>query len=507
MTEQKPLSKSNYLAGLQCKKLLWFNIHDRSLAAPVDEDTQRIFDIGHRIGELATRRFPGGELIDEPYYDVEGTIAHTQKAVEDGIPAIFEATAVAGRLLSKADILARVENTDNEWDMYEVKSSTKVKDVHIPDMALQKHCFELAGYTIRKCFLVHVSTAYVRQGEIDPQQLLQAEEITERVAEHLPGIESRVKELHEVMDSSTRPDIEAGPQCSDPYDCPYWDECNDAWEPYTVYDLSYGANATSELEKQGIYYLKDVPEDFPLTDRQKMHVQAVKTDKPVYDTEKIRAFIDSLEYPLYHFDFETTGCAIPLFDNTRPYIQFPFQYSLHIQKEPNGKCDHRYFLNKDRTDPQKALAEQMIHHLGKEGSIIAWNMSFEQGHINGLAELFPEYSEQLRNLVPRFRDLMIPFRTSYAHKDFHGSASLKYVLPVLVPKLSYEELEEIQDGGTAFLRAQKWYSGDMPEEEWEKNYNNLLKYCELDTLAMVEILRKLYEVVEDIKGNNQTNIR
>ena len=194
--------------------------------------------------------------------------------------------------------------------------------------------------------------------------------------------------------------------------------------------------------------------------------------------------------PASHVARAAAGPAAGPADPGRPYQVVPFQFSLDVQKSPNGPCTHHDFLLEERRDPRRELVEAMLKLLLENaGSIVAFNMTFEIGVIKDLAETFPEYRAQMLSLVPRFRDLIVPFRSGdYVHRDFHGSNSLKDIQPVLVPSLSYKALD-IQEGGTASLKYELFASGDMPEVEWKKTRENLLRYCGLDTGAMVEIMR------------------
>lgn len=489
------LTKSRYMQGLQCPKLLWLSINEPELGAKTDEVTQHLFDVGKRVGEIAQKRFRDGVLIAEDHMHLQGAIRSTEAIAESGAPAIFEATAEFETVLCRADILNRVKAKKAAWEIHEVKMSTRVKEEHLDDLAIQKYCFDRAGYPINKTCLMHVNNKYIRTGEIDPMEFLTEEDITEEVSKKIADIQTNVKELSNVLAGEKCPDVKPGDQCRRPYDCPFFDHCNEPHKEYSIYELPYGKKLYPIFKEMGIELIRDIPKDFKLSERNKRIVISNQTGKPVIDEKAIREYLDALEYPLYYFDFETINPAIPPYDNWRPYQTTPFQFSLHIQKNKGGECEHHEFLLQEARDPRRPLIESMLKLLGKKGSIIAWKMSFETSVIRGMAGMFPEYKEQLLALVPRFRDLIVPFQSgNYVHYDFHGSASIKDVLPVLVPSLSYEKLE-IQEGGTASLKYELWLTGEMEGKEWNKTYKNLLKYCDLDTIAMVEIMRVLYEAV------------
>jgi len=489
------LSKSRYMAGLQCPKILWLGINKPDIAAAPDRATQRVFDIGHRVGEYAQELFPGGVLIAEDHTQLSQAISKTTAAVSGGVSAVFEATVAFNKILCRADILKRVEKTGNLWDIYEVKSSTSVKEQHYPDLAIQKYCFEGQGYNIRNTLLMHVNNSYFRKGDIEPDKLLVAKDVSNNVAAALENVPVKTNEFFAVMDSPVCPAITPGRQCEEPYTCIYFDFCNEAPPDYSIYELSHGRKVISELEALGVILLKDIPDGFCLSEKHSNQVASVKTKKPVFDKAAVKGHLDKLKYPLYFFDFETVSCALPLFNNSRPYQNVPFQFSLHIQDKPDGPCRHVEFLLQDREDPREKLIRAMLDSLGSKGTIVAYYKPFEESCIKGLAHDFSQYKDRLLALLPRFWDLIVPFQKGYyTHYDFHGSASLKSVLPALVPSLSYQELA-IQEGGEASLTAELWYAGKMDQEEWEQRYSELLQYCALDTLAMVEVLKILYAAV------------
>ena len=487
------LTKSRYLQGLQCPKLLWLSVNEPEAAGEPDEETEHRFAVGTKIGVFARELFPKGVLIAEDHLHLADAGRSTEAAMKAGAPAIFEATVLHKGLACRADILQRVMGRRDCWNIIEVKMSSKVKPVHHDDLAFQRYCFECAGFNILKTSLMHVNTGYIRVGELDPKELLTDENITETVSEKAADIGSTVKKLSAILTNSKCPEIAAGKQCLNPYECPFFDRCNEPAEEYSIYELPYGQRIIPTLEERGIEFLKDIPPDIKLSPRHEKMVLSVKRRKPIIDRKAIKEYLDTLVYPLYYFDFETINSAIPPFDNWKPYQTTPFQFSLHIQTKKGGACEHHQFLQKEAADPREPLMRQMIKLLGKKGSIIAWNMSFETSKITGFAERFPKYEKPLFALLPRFWDLMLPFKEGdYTHYNFHGSASLKAVLPVLSPSLSYEDLE-IQEGGTASLKYERWLFGEMEAEEWDKTYWDLLNYCKLDTLAMVEILRVLYQ--------------
>ncbi|MFC1742121.1 DUF2779 domain-containing protein [Nanoarchaeota archaeon] len=485
------LTKSKYLNGLQCPKYMWTAFNDKDKLPEIDEATQYRFDQGHMIGQMAKQWFPDGIDIKED--DFIKNIHETKAALSKRKP-VFEAGIRFEDLYSRADILSPVG--EDEWDIIEVKSATKVKDVNIHDLSFQKHVYHKFGLKIRKCFLMHINSDYVRQGELDYKQLLAMDDVTDQVEEAIEGIEQRITEMFNTINFPTCPDTPIGKQCTDPYPCPLIpDLCWASLPEDSVFDLYYGGKKSWDLYDQGILSIKDIPDDYDLNDKQQVQMQSTKTGQVFTNPGMIKEFLDNIRYPLYFLDFETINPAVPLYDNSHPYQQIPFQFSLHIvtKDDVTGKpiTDHKEFLHLESTDPRPAFMAALKENLGTEGSIIAFNQSFETGRIRDAAQVWPEYQNWYDNLIPRFMDLMIPFKAFHYHDPKQkGSNSLKAVLPALTGK-GYDGLD-IADGGDASLKYQELQNNKkLTAAEKEKIRVDLLKYCGLDTEGMIWILEKL----------------
>lgn len=250
--------------------------------------------------------------------------------------------------------------------------------------------------------------------------------------------------------------------------------------------------------EQGIELIRDVPLDFGLGVAATIQRDCVRSGQPHIDRKALREFLSTLVFPQYHLDFETFQTPIPPYDGTRPYQQIPFQFSLHIWHSYDSEPEQVEFLADGDTDPRPQILELLQRHIGPVGSVVAYNSSFEEHILRKSAEVCPEYAHWVLGLLERMKDLLIPFRSfSYYHPDQGGSASLKRVLPALLPELSYDELE-IGEGGTASSEYMRVTFGDVAEEERQRVRGALLDYCRLDTLAMVRIVGKLKQVVESI---------
>ncbi|MFH1842600.1 MAG: DUF2779 domain-containing protein, partial [bacterium] len=340
------ISKSKYLNGLQCSKMLWFHYNDPGAFPPVDAATQAIFDTGHLAGDLAKQLHPDG--IEVPWSrDLAETVAGTRALLPQRQP-IFEASFQEAGCYCRADLLVPAD--DDAWDLYEVKSSTQVKPVNVADVAFQTQVIETAGLKLNRLYLTHIDTSYVREGEIDPDGLFRSEDITAAARALQHEVAATVARFQTVI-GGEQPDVAIGTHCSDPYDCDLWDQCSAFLPEFPVTQL-YRARKrkTFELIGQGVTALTDVPPT-ELSAAQLVQQQVVASGQTHVEQEPIRAWLDGLEYPLYCFDFETMNPTVPLFDGTRPFQQIPFQYSLHILQAEDADPRHVEFLAEAATDP------------------------------------------------------------------------------------------------------------------------------------------------------------
>ena len=487
------ISKLQYLKGVQCPKALWFYRHRSDLKLEITEAQQHLFDTGHEIGELAEDYFKGGVEIEAEYYEIDKAIESTDDAIQQGKDIIFEATALSSDgAFSRIDILKMVNGSD-AWDLIEVKASTGVRDYHLDDITFQRYAFSNAGYNIRKSVLMHINNQYVRAGELNVNKLFSLTDCTEIVQEKITEIDGNLKNLIHVVNSGAEPVIDIGDHCNCPFECDYIHHCWQHVPEYSVYDV-FGGRKREELLLDDIVEIADIPDDFETTDRQSVDIQSFKHNQIHMDKEAIRGFLNTLVYPLYFLDYETIFPAVPLFENTRPYQQVPFQFSLHIQEKKGGDLKHVEFLNTDVSDPRPDFIKSLIENCGNIGSVVVYNQSFESGINDQLAVDFPEYSARINRITQRMIDLLVPFRSRWLyHPDMKGSASLKSVLPAFVPELSYDNLA-IGDGGTASLLYLSCITGNVSDKERIQIFQDLIDYCYQDTFAEVKLLDVLYTI-------------
>jgi len=480
------LSKSRYLNGLQCPKMLWLLDHNKDL---FDQSVmnERVLEEGNKVGDLARQYFNADVTI--PYNpDSSVMIAETQKYLQEKKPVIAEATFQFEKNMCRVDIL---QVFDGYVEMVEVKGSTDLKELHLDDLSYQYYVLSSAGLQVKKASLMHINNRYIRSGELNLDELFVIKDCTEIVQKMQKSTEENIAQIKASQDYEPLQDI--GPHCSDPYDCGFSGHCWKHIPEHSVFDISRLRNVKKfYYYRQGIISFDQVLESgIDLKEKQLRQVQCeVENLPPSIDHHEINSFLENLTYPLYFLDFETYMTAIPQFDGTSPYMQIPFQYSLHILSEKGGTLEHREFLAKEGTDPRRPLAEQLCRDIPRGVCVIAYNMGFEKRVINKLAEYFPDLSGQLLNINDCMKDIMRPFQThAYYRREFAGSYSIKAVLPALYPDdkdLDYRNLNLIQGSVDAMDAFPNLH--EKPPEVIAQIREALLAYCRLDTLGMVKIL-------------------
>lgn len=424
----------------------------------------------------------------------DAAVKETEEAVKDGTTVIFQATAIIDGYHVKADVFVREKN--GTWSIHEVKSSTEVKDEHLDDIAFQKMVFEKAGYAVSKTFLVCVQKDYVRDGDIKVKKLKKQIDVTNAVEETLLETEERAKKAKRILQMDTRPTPDDCPCQASPADstyegcqCPKY--CYPDLSPCSPFHITgMSTKKARQLYEKGI---KDVRQcnasDF--AERQAIAIEVESTGKPYVNKGELRALLEGLEFPLFYLDYETFGSVIPLLNGYRPYEDIIFQFSLHIQQKPQGKVKHIAFLWDQLSDPTVALSQSLQEHIGPKGTIIVWHKGFECGKNTQMGEHCPQFADFYADINRRTFDLKDVVKDSLCvYPGFRGSASLKDVLPALLPKLSYDDLD-VQEGSLASPRWYKMVTGQVDKEQTKEN---LLKYCERDTWAMVKLYEKFLEV-------------
>lgn len=488
------LSKSRYCAAVQCPKILWLKTNK-----PEEFDdsvmNEAVLKTGSEVGDLAMGLF--GDFVEVPFSrNLQEMIDETDRLMQEAVPIIAEASFSYNGAFCSVDILKNLG--DNNVELYEVKSATSVHEIYYHDVAYQCYVLSKLGYTVTRACVVHINNEYERHGELDIQQLFTIVDVTSEADDLYSDVEDRLAMIENYMKQTDDPDQEIGLQCFDPYECGFFGYCTRELPKPNIFDIaSLRKKKKIECLCRGIVSFEDILDHKPIDSKYLKQVEFEIKDLPAeIHKDGIKRFLDTLSYPLYFLDFETFMPAVPLYDNSHPYEQITFQYSLHYIEEEGGELKHKEYLAYPGEDPRRGLAEQLCRDIPMNVCTIAYNRGFERGRIKGMARVYPDLADHLMNIHDNIVDLMVPFQSKdYYCKAMQGSYSIKYVLPALFPDdpaLDYHNLEGVQNGGEAmdtFARMAQMEPDEI--EEWREH---LLRYCELDTFAMVKVWEKLIEV-------------
>jgi hypothetical protein len=482
------LSKSRFLAGTQCHLRLWHQCYNRELASEATPAQKAIFAAGQEVGRLATDLFPGGVLIEEDHLHHSEAVQSTLGALNNpDIPAIFEAAFIHDDVRIRVDILERRQN--GGWNLIEVKSGTSVKDIYHSDVGVQYRVLKGSDLSIGRAGILHLNSQYVYDGnQRQLDSLFTFSDLTEDVLALQEQLSARVAEMKEMLTAASAPQIFPSRHCHSPYGCEFWEHCTaDMPEFWVMYLTGIREERLNELAAMGIEDIRNIPQDFHLTELQN-RIRLCVVNREEYVSPELDEELTEVEYPIHFLDFETVSPPIPLYPYTRPYQAIPFQWSDHILSE-GGDLAHFSYLCKEDTDPREDFAVSLLETLGESGTVFTYS-NYERRIVTELAEYLPQRSGQLLATLDRFKDLQALIKSHFYNASFHGSFSLKSVLPALVPRMSYDDLF-IQEGTHASFQYLQMLNPNTPAEEREKIEEALLAYCSYDTLAMVKIREAL----------------
>lgn len=464
------LTKSDFLYFLDSPIHFWARINQRATPKPLSMFEQHLFEQGMQAEQLA-KKFVEDVVLGR-YEDAE---------------ILWQPSFTTDQLESRADAII-FDRTHNVYDVYEIKSSTSVKKEHKFDLGFQAIVYE-ENIEVRDYFLIHLNKEFVRKGEINIEALFLTSHMNTPVREGKRDVKNLIEQALLLADLRDPKDLET---CLKPSDCVCEDICHPDLQAGSIFEINgLRKNKKLELIDMGVATIIEVPEDFALPAGQSKQVRAAKEGQPIIEAGEIQEELASLEYPLFFLDYEAFNPAIPYFDGYRPYQYIPFQYSLHIIEANGSKTEQIEYLDLDQGDPGERLAQHLLEHMQDSGSIIVWNKSFEMGRHKEMAALYANYREKLLGLNERIYDLMNIFRKGlYAHPEFKGKYSIKKILPVLVPDLSYESLN-IPSGDETMMIWNDIHLGKLAKEKIEGTRIDMLEYCKLDTLAMLRIWEHL----------------
>ncbi len=491
--------KSDFIRYLECPAYFWFFKKKQEVLAnqELSDFDKELIKNGQEVELWARKLFPKGVLVEGRE---NAAIQETQNYLEEGGKVIFQATFQADDLYFMVDVW-EWDDANNYWVINEVKATSgqeKKKDQHLYDATFQYIVAKMAGYNVGRVNLMELNKEFRKKGEINTRQLIQITDITEQVKELEEEVNLMIPDMKRIFENEREPLPCECVYKSRNNHCPAFKYLHPDIPDYSVHDIVRIGLSTKRLEaliEENHFSIEDVPEDFKLTKYQRNHVEVTQTQNSIIDPHEIKQKLGELVYPLCFLDYETYPTAVPIYDGCAPYQQVPFQFSLHILREPSGELEHYEYLHTDQhTHPMIALASELMKVISDEGSIIVWNKKFEGKCHEDIADLLSEHAEIFYGYNQRFFDLMEIFsKNHYVHPDFRGGFSIKDVLPVLVPEMSYKNLN-VRDGAMAMNAWKKMMFEIEDKEERNKMKNDLLEYCKLDTLAMVKIFEALQTI-------------
>jgi hypothetical protein len=492
------ISKTGYMLWRACAKNAWLRIHkpDVYYSTELTEYEQSVVEMGIEVECAARALFPDGVIVTGSQTDA---LQETRSLIALKTPTLFQPVFEIEQFLAAVDVLQFEPETD-EWSIYEVKSTTKVKEEHVYDLGFQVVLLRKLGSNIRRACLILLSPDYVRHDALDIQQLFNIVDMTTNVEDISETVRGEMQEARDYLLNETEP----GGPCSCIYNgrsrhCSTFHYSNPDVPDYGIHDIARIGSSPKKLKElvdSGIFELENIPSDIKLTKGQSKQLRAYRTGETIIDKEAIAKELGELTFPLHFIDYETFASALPLFRDFSPYDQIPLQYSVHILGSPDEEPIHRDFLHAGRDDPTNSFLLSLREHVSPFGSVIAWNKAFECQVNDSIARRFLLAREYIIELNDRFYDLMDIFSKQYfVHRDLCGSVSIKKVLPVLAPELSYSHLG-IQDGASASLVWSRMLSGEIDEQERTRLCANLRDYCALDSYGMYVIWRALTRQIE-----------
>jgi hypothetical protein len=493
------ISKSDYVLWRNCPKNAWLRLHKPELyhAAALTEFEQSLLDTGSETERAARNLFPGGLRIAGTSLEAH---QNELRCLGSESSILFQAVFANESMLAAIDVL-QYRNEANACSISEIKSSTEVKEEHVYDLAFQVLLLQQLGFQVKSASVIHLNPDYVCEDALDFHKLFVTVDLTARIDRLAANV---TQEIREACTYLLR-EVEPAGSCSCIYKprskhCLTFAYSNPQVPEYSVHDISYIGSSTKTLRQLvdiGALAIEDVPSDIKFSPAQSAQIRIHRTGGTVFEKAAISKQLGELSFPLHFIDYETYAAPIPLFARYRPYDQIPLQYSVHIVGSPGETPIHRDFLHTGSSDPSVSFLTSLRKHVGSFGAIIVWNKGFE-AHVNDdIARREPDARDYVIDLNDRLFDLMDIFAKRYfMSKELRGKTSIKSVLPILAPHLSYSSLT-IRDGATASLIWSRLLSNEVSDHERGQLSAQLREYCALDSYGMYAIWDALIRLINN----------
>ena len=502
MDKYYSLTKTLILSGIQCEKKLWFDLNDK-----IKLKDKAIFRSGNRFNDVVRKHYGEGlDLSDEKEHQI--VIERTKEAIQsDNINVIYEAGFLFKKTFIRADVLIK---KDDQWTMLEAKASSSVKDINISDLAIQSFIVKNSGLNVICNKIIHINKEFIYKGDENYKDLIVEVDITKEVLAEENEVEHLISKFLPLKKSNC-PKKEIGSHCKDPYPCNYIDKCSppDTDIKNVSYKILpyYGKKIESYCKINKIEKLKDIPKDLLQSSRkdyaENYHqiIQEAHIKNTGWINKDISEQFKKWKMPYYFMDFETIQQGVPIIENTKPFEQVPFQWSVHKLSEKGKALEEFSFIDFDDQDIEFNFLKKLIETLGDKGTIFVHNHPFERGVLNKLKEKpkMKSYSDQVDSIIDRIEDTLELTRKNFYSPEMFGKYSLKKIVKAIPTKIFYDSEEEdaVSDGSDAQLTWFKCTDLKTKPSEKENYKKELIKYCSKDTEAMYDLIKYFLNLVSD----------
>ena len=487
------LTKTKITSGLQCKKKLWFDIHQ-----PNENEDSFLFHSGNRFGEVIKKYYGQGLDLTDIKKDYLKAIELTNEAINSkDCKVIYEAAFLYHDTLVRTDVLIR----DNEsWNLLEAKSSTKLKSEHIPDIAIQAFIARSRILNLSKIKLIHMNSDFIYEGNNNYKNLIKEVDITEEIIAEEDKVQNYIKDFKKLTSiKSSSPEISMGEQCKKPHICIYQEKCRSLLPKTKKVSYEILPNKTKKLQnyciENKIVHLEDIPQDIFVNNIHKV-IQASHKNNKEWINVDLKMIMEKYIWPFYFMDFETINQGVPIIKGTGPYSSLPFQWSVHEWQHIDQEIkleEGKSFLNFDNQDIERKFVETLIEAVGSKGTIFAHNAPTEISVLKKLRDKdsCKDLASKINAIIDRIEDTLPLVRNNFYHPIMKGEYGIKKIIKSIPSSVNYEEENNIEGGMGAQLA---WFVCTDPNttnEEKEMQKKLLIEYCAKDTLAIYFLIKYL----------------
>ena len=492
--KKNSLSKSTLIRSIQCSKSLYLYKNNFQLRDKPSTTQQQKFDRGHRIGKLAHQYFPGGKDCSPPNpFSYDASIAATKLLIQQQFAVIYEAAFKHNGILVALDIL---ENKNGKWYAHEVKSSFRISNTYLLDAAIQYYIITKSGIELEDFDIVTINNDYVFDGTLAISSYFKCTSVMKEIMERLPFVEKTIEEAIATLSSDTMPSIDIGAHCNKPYPCDFQGYC---WKNVDADSIWYlpgiSMQEKSSFIEKGINKIQDIINTDEFNARQKVIIQSFQKQQVHIDADKLRAFVQPIQYPLYYFDIEAFQPAIPIFPNTKPYERIPFLYSLHYKENADSPLEHICYISPVGNDDRENFVQHFLLATEKTGQILVFNTLMEKGILFKMATDFPQFKTQILERINRIIDIEVPFKELYYyHPAQQGSFSLKAIGNAMlgIDEFSHSIVKDGEEAMAVYNELFYWEN----KEEVQSKLEHLKTYCYTDTFVLSKIVDVLAQQVK-----------